>query len=295
MKNYNEIADSVLSRRDEYIKNQKAKRKKAVVGISVVCSFVIMFFGIGLWQKGVFQADTSSEKIIEVTDAMQGKTNVDIKQNTSSKTEKLSEVTTEGIAENETIVEDFPDGGFSTGVDVGEWWNIPALPFDRNFEVTGEEITDEEAKEYFELNKSRIFSTLSASGEPTDSLKISEKGYCHVNYDGTEGKCFEVRQNYRDYLVYNGNKLVAIITLYKDNGQMYDTLSLGASWFDNYNSFLQNHKGEELVYVYAGWFELIIAPDNIYCNPMNYNTVGYLDGVENPYEIFYHEKAVYVS
>ena len=292
MKNYNEIADSVLARRDEYIKNQKTKRKKAVVGISVICSFAIMFFGIGLWQKGLFRADTSSAKIIEVTDAMQGKTNVDIKQNTSSKTEKTSESASEWVSENEIKEEEFPDGGISGGHSDGVC--IPVLPFDRSIEVTGKEITDEEAKEYFNANKNRIFSTLSASGVSTDSLKISEKGYCHVNYNGTEGKCFEVRQNYRDYLVYNGNKLVAIITLYEDNGQVYDTLSLGAPWFDNYNSFLQNHKGEELVYVYAGWFELIIAPDNTYCNPMNYNTAGYLDGVEKPYEIFYHEKAVYV-
>lgn len=292
MKNYNEIADRVLSRRDEYIKNQKLKRKKAVVGISVVCSFVIMFFGIGLWQKGLFRADTSSAKIIEVTDAMQGKTNADIKQNTSSKTEKTSEIVSELVSENEITEEAFPDGGISGGHSDGVC--IPVLPFDRSIEVTGKEITDEDAKEYFNENKSRIFSTLSASGVSTDSLKISEKGYCHVNFNGAEGKCFELRQNYRDYLVYNGNKLVAIVTLYEDNGQIYDTLSLGAPWFDNYNSFLQNHKGEELVYVYAGWFEMIIAPDNTCYNPMNHDTAGYLDGEENPYEIFYHEKAVYV-
>lgn len=292
MKNYNEIADRVLSRRDEYIKNQKLKRKKAVVGISVICSFVIMFFGIGLWQKGLFRADTSSAKIIEVTDAMQGKTDADIKQNTSSKTEKTSEIVSEWVSENEIKEEEFTDGGISGGHSDGVC--IPVLPFDRSIEVTGKEITDEDAKEYFNENKSRIFSTLSASGVSTDSLKISEKGYCHVNYNGTEGKCFELRQNYRDYLVYNGNKLVAIVTLYEDNGQIYDTLSLGAPWFDDYNSFLQNHKGEELVYVYAGWFEMIIAPDNTCYNPMNYDTAGYLDGEENPYEIFYHEKAVYM-
>jgi len=186
------------------------------------------------------------------------------------------------------------DGGNNiSGGEINNGFFIPALPFDRNIEVTGESLTDAEAQEYFKLNKESIIGSLSSSGVSSGSIKISDKGYCHVNYDGEEGKCFEVRQNYRDYLVYNGDKLVAIITLYKENGEIFNTPSFGAKWFDDYNSYLQAHKGEKLVYVYAGWFEIIIAPDNTYFNPMGKDVSLYLEGIEDPYEMFYHESATY--
>ena len=120
---------------------------------------------------------------------------------------------------------------------------------------------------------------------------------------GAEGKSFEIRQNYRDYLVYIGEEeeLAAIITLFKENGELYDTPMFGAAWFEGYGEYLKEHKGEKLIYVYASWYEIIIAPDNTYFNPMgvDYNAQGlnitskYLEGVDKPYEVFYHEAATY--
>ena len=40
--------------------------------------------------------------------------------------------------------------------------------------------------------------------------------------------------------------------------------------------------------------EIIIAPDNTYFNPMGHDVSAYLEGVEKPYEMFYHEAATYI-
>ncbi|MBQ6467023.1 MAG: hypothetical protein IJJ61_03700 [Clostridia bacterium] len=175
---------------------------------------------------------------------------------------------------------------------------IPAVPSvvgaKSGVAETGEKITDAEAKEYLEKNKTSIASSLSASGVPAENLTFSEKGYSHVSYDGTEGKQLEVRENFRDYLAYNNGKLVAIITVTKDNGRLSSTPAFGGPWFDDYNNFLQTHKGEKLLYVYAGFMEIIITPDNKCYNPQGSDVSDYLQGVDNPYEYFYTESATYV-
>lgn len=283
MKNYNEIAESVLSRRDEYNKKQNAKRRQVIRISSAAVCFIAVVAVCMTVGKSVF----SNKPVISP--------DVSSTQNTSTQQPTTQPVsTTTATAVNQQIETIPNDGGFASGGDLSNWFCIPALPFDQSIELTGEAITDDEAKEYFDKNKASIFGSLSASGIDAGSMTISEKGYCHVAYNGTEGKCFEIRQNYRDYLVYSGDRLVAIITLWKENGEIFNTPSFGANWFKDYNSYLEQHKDEELVYVYAGWFEIIIAPDNTYFNPMGMDASKYIGHVENPYELFYHESAVYV-
>lgn len=291
MKNYNEVAVNVLLRRDEYNKKKKLKRKRMLRLTAVaVCFAAAAVFAAGMGRSGGFTSkpmptDVAVTSTQESGLAQSGNEVVTTAVNPSPVTEQTT------LMQEETTV---PDGGYSAGGDYSNWFCIPCLPFDREIEVTGEAITDEEAKVYFEKNGAGIIGSLSSGGVESDSIRISEKGYSHVTYDGTEGKCFELRQNYRDYLVHNGDKLVAIITLWKEDGVIYNTPSFGAKWFDDYNDYLNNHRGEELVYAYAGWFEIIIAPDNTYYNPMGLPAEYYLEGVENPYEVFYHEAAVYV-
>lgn len=293
MKNYNEIAANVLSRRDEYDEVRRIKRKKVIrISSFASCFIFVAVLGIGIWQGGWFDfnflptSNPSSQEgnIVETTNS-----NTTQEQTTNQATIPTTEQPT-STQNNETP----PDGGnISSGGEVVDGWFIPALPFDREIKITGDAITDAEAQAYFDENKNNIIGSLVSSGVSSNSIKISDMGYCHVNYNGEEGKSFEVRQNYRDYLVYNGNELVAIITLYKENGEIFNTPSFGAKWFDDYNVYLQTHKGEKLVYVYAGWFEIIIAPDNSYFNPMGRDVSAYLEGVDKPYELFYHESATY--
>ena len=287
MKNYNEIADSVLSRRDEYEKEQSAKRKKMIrISSFASCFVIVAVLGVGIWQGGWLDfsslptADSPAQEGYDIEITTKTNTTQEYVQNqTTAPTEApTTELSTTG---------QYTDGG-----NVGGWF-IPALPDNKEISITGEAITDEEAMEYFRNNQNGIVGSLSSSGVTSDSVRISETGYCHINYNGEEGKSFEIRQNYRDYLVYNGDNLIAIITLYKENGKIFNTTSFGARWFDDYNAYLQEHKGENLIYVYAGWLEIIIAPDNTYFNPMGHDVSAYLEGIDKPYEMFYHETATY--
>ena len=291
MKSYNEITERVLSRRNEYEEKQKQNRRNLIKLSSIAgCFAVALILSVGVWQSEHFKDNPLLDDEITTKDST-GTENA--AGNNEDKTPAIngpffSETTSAQVTDTS------PDeGSYSQGGDVIGGWFIPALPFDREIVSVGEEITDTEAKAYFDENKDIIIGSLSSGGVPSDSIKISEKGYCHVNYDGTEGKSFEVRQNFRDYLVYNGDRLIVIITLYKENGEIFNTPSFGARWFDDYNAYLESHKGEELVYVYAKWFEIIVAPDNTYYNPMGLDVSPYLAGVENPYEMFYHKSAVY--
>lgn len=53
MKNYNEMADAVFSRRDEYALKKRESRKNFVkLSVSFTCMALVLFAGFGLWQKG---------------------------------------------------------------------------------------------------------------------------------------------------------------------------------------------------------------------------------------------------
>lgn len=171
---------------------------------------------------------------------------------------------------------------------------IPVLPFDRSIQYTGEAITDAEAAAYFKEN-TWLQSALGASGVDASGIRFAEHGYCHVSYDGVEGKSFEVRQNFRDYLVWNGKgDLIAIVTLTKENGQLSATPAFDAPWFESYQRFLKLYAGQPLVFVYAGWMEMVITPDEGVYNPQGTDVSRYLEGIENPYEIFRCDAATYV-
>ena len=60
------------------------------------------------------------------------------------------------------------------------------------------------------------------------------------------------------------------------------------------SSFLQKHKGEKLLFVYAGWMEIVITPDGKCVNPQGNDLSEYgLDSLGNPYDYFYNEAATY--
>ena len=88
--------------------------------------------------------------------------------------------------------------------------------------------------------------------------------------------------------------MIAIVTLTKENGALSATPAFGGPWFADYNAFLRRHKGETLVFVYAGWAELVLTPDGGVYNPQGTDVSRYLEGVENPYAIFQCDAASYV-
>ena len=320
MKTYEETVRSVLEKRDELEKRnaQKKKRLKRTL-IPLACCLAAVLAGVGLWRGGVLKggqltppAETAAPgtEPALATDAatdppMQSgepaPTEAAVSQGTAAEvpeaTEPPAAAATAPAALPETT--DAPEGG-SYGGDgpVGGmtgYFCIPALPADREIVAVGEKITDEEAAAYFAGHRSSLVSSLSASGVAADDIRISEKGYGHVCYAGLEGERLEARENFRDYLVYNGDALVAIVTLYKENGQLYATPAFGAPWFAEYAAFLRAHRGEEIVYVYASGAELILTPDGgMYSALAGIVPEYYLQGVEDPYRLFYHPSAVFV-
>ena len=55
MKNYNEMADDVFRRRDEFAKEQKKKRKITALTLSCICMAVLV--GVGVWQSGLLKPE----------------------------------------------------------------------------------------------------------------------------------------------------------------------------------------------------------------------------------------------
>ncbi|MBE6763853.1 MAG: hypothetical protein E7553_05840 [Ruminococcaceae bacterium] len=63
MKNYEEITNDLLERRDRYVVQQKLKRKKGLhVVASLCCVCIVALFGFGVWQSGEF--DTAPPMIL---------------------------------------------------------------------------------------------------------------------------------------------------------------------------------------------------------------------------------------
>ena len=153
------------------------------------------------------------------------------------------------------------------------------------------------ADRYIADNKAQILYSLSMNGVPTDgNVTISKTGYTHLNLSGG-GTWKELATDFRDYLIYNDDRLIAILTLWIDNGAVHASPAFGAPWFDDYNAFLLSHKGEALAFVYVGMVEAVVTPRGEVLNPMgldlsdrfpdsaNGNYYDYLAYPENTYVV----------
>ncbi len=324
MKTDNEMTRAIL---DE-VKTRKAKRKRrTAVAISVLTLALLLTGAVTAQQLGLFPPRAKGEPDAGTTAATAGQpetsagttgqpsfatqttvvgtqtattngldtqitstANCTTLQSTTQTPPDVTEITTQGYSVAQPPKDE--SGGDGYGGNIGGV-RIPALPQDRTIQYTGEAITDEEAAAYFKEN-TWLQSALDSSGVDADGIRFASHGYCHVNYDGTKGKPLEVRRNFRDYLVWNGKgDLIAIVTLTKENGALSATPAFGGPWFGDYNAFLKAHKGEALVFVYAGWMELVLTPDGGVFNPQGTDVSRYLEGVEAPYEIFRCDAASY--
>lgn len=324
MKTDNEMTRAIL---DE-VKTRKAKRKRrTAVGISVLTLALLLTGAVTAQHLGLFPPRAKGEPDAGTTAATAGQpetsagttgqpsfatqttvvgtqtattngldtqitstANCTTLQSTTQTPPDVTEITTQGYSVAQPPKDE--SGGDGYGGNIGGV-RIPALPQDRTIQYTGEAITDEEAAAYFKEN-TWLQSALDSSGVDADGIRFASHGYCHVNYDGTKGKPLEVRRNFRDYLVWNGKgDLIAIVTLTKENGALSATPAFGGPWFGDYNAFLKAHKGEALVFVYAGWMELVLTPDGGVFNPQGTDVSRYLEGVEAPYEIFRCDAASY--
>ena len=138
--------------------------------------------------------------------------------------------------------------------------------------------SDEEGFAYLQENVESIRSSLEASGVAADEMAICADGYSHFRTDDNS-----VDANVRDYPVYNGDELIGIITVINDEDGMSHTVSFGAEWYEQYAEFLQQHKGEKLVYLYVGATEAVVTSDNRVWCVQDLQPVDIPDGREDAY------------
>ncbi|MBQ7638855.1 MAG: hypothetical protein IJS90_08145 [Clostridia bacterium] len=320
MKTYDETYRSVLSKRDAYEQNKTRRGKnikKAALSGALVLAAVftaaicIRFFGSdpdipekisdvtepvaeNLTEEPVNElaADPFSE--VGSTEPFSGVGGGEGEGRPSSVpgyTDGDVVVASTSERSDESSVSDDRSGGYS-GENVSSSQIDPSAAYLCKH-ISGEWLTDEEAAAYFTENRQSVIVSLSSSGVDVSDVKIMEKGYGHLSISAAGG--LEYKVNFRDYLVYAGPSLVAIVTLVKENGNISSTLSFGAPWFSLYNDFLQAHKGQELVYVYCDSMEYVITPDNRIVNPMGYEIVPEFFTQEIDYHSLLNEKVnVYV-
>ena len=186
------------------------------------------------------------------------------------------------------------------GGDYGEetrYTDRPYIPSNSEIVLTGTPITEEDGNEYIAQHMDLFTSMLSSFGVSTDNLRFSS-GYHHVRYEGVEGESLTIDLSFVDYLIYSNDELVAFLTLYRDinSGEILQTLGYGGPWFPEFDRFLQSHKGEDILFLYAGSLEIVLAPDGTIKNPQGLEedeVAKYFEGLDDPYTYFYHDLATY--
>lgn len=155
----------------------------------------------------------------------------------------------------------------------------------------GEVLTDDEIDEYYKENKTSILSGLSASGVSVFSAVLSDKGYSHVKVEETQ---ITLNASFRDRLLYNGNKIVAIITFVKYNGRISCTPSFGGTAFDKLDEFLSEHKGQKLTFGYIGHLDFAVSDAGEIFYPFGYNSNALTKDIADKIAEANCEKAIYV-
>ena len=331
MKDYKQMSESVLQRVHEYEEQNESThaRVRSVGKVSAIVLPVLALAAVGIFALsggfGGSSIGTGSSDTVSGNDhiGQYGSNNSDVGDTSEKRSESSSEaesssqaaVTTTSNAVSKTT-ESKSGGKIDPNEKFGGQSMIAAIPKNNRTQVIGEKITDEEARDYFNKNTASLQSSLTASGVELaeiyyeadydgaqvicakDSLVI-RKGYCHVSYDGNTDESkpgLTVKQNFMDFHVYNADRLVAIVTLVKENGLIYATPAFGAPWFDSFDKALQKYAGKKVLFLYAGAMAYAIAPDGKVIHPQGYESSvkdSGLDKFPDAYNWFYNEQCVY--
>ena len=344
MKDYKEMADSVLGRVHEFEQQKQSSRARVkvvgrtaaivvpVLAIAAVSVFALNAgFGKGDISTSDGEADTAaSESVLaagikeDSADARSSETGVfagnywvvnSEKGNNSSEaaSSSSSEASETSRAESSapqsattTADSSVPDGGY------GGLPNIACIPDSNTKQYLGEKISREEAVKYFTEHAKSLESSLSASGvklvsydtesKTTNSIVYSDgtilvrDGYCHVSYYGKPGEGLTIKQNFMDFPVFSGGKLIAIVTLVKENGAISGTPAFGAPWFGDFQDLMYKYSGQKLLFIYAGAMEFVITPDGKVFNPQGLQSAVNDSGLNkksDAYNWFLDEQCLY--
>ena len=354
MKDYKEMADSVLDRVHEYQQQEQSKKAKirtfgrtAAISLPVIAVAAVGIFALtrGIGGKDISASedpsyndttaggakekgeDSSSGTPVFAGDYWVSDSGENSSHTASSSSSEAAQTTSAekkapASSSSESKAENVPDGkaGSSTSdppeLSGGQVF-IAAIPKNNRVQITGEKITEQEARDYFAENAAGIQNSLAASGVDIAEIAYDEqnfnadkfllakgsllfkKGYCHISYDGNSDESLPgltLKQNFMDFHVYNAGRLIAIVTLVKEKGVLYANPAFGAPWFDSFDRALNKYSGQKILFLYAGATAYAITPDNTVIHPQgNESSVkdSGLNNVKDAYKWFYNEQCVY--
>lgn len=145
-------------------------------------------------------------------------------------------------------------------------------------------LTNEEAYQHLENRKAGIIEELNASGVEVKDLTFTKQGYSHIR-TGDKGNTLAC--DWRNFLGFNEDgRLVVILDVNKDSSGIHDFIAFGGPWFPEYEKFLKEHAGEELVYLYVGDVEAVVTPDNTVVTLLRTNISACLEEGKDYYNYF---------
>ena len=163
MKNYDELTDNLLKRRDCYVTEQKKKKKTAInVTASMCCLCFVALLGFGIWNSVMLETvspDTSEGSVItgnpDSENSLQQTTDSDGETvNNSSNIEQADKTTND----NEICIQE-----------IGELPTIPEKMFIALMTDDFIPMTDDEVNEYYGVN---IFPTVPTDVESKDNQRL---------------------------------------------------------------------------------------------------------------------------
>ena len=211
---------------------------------------------------------------------------------------RAKDVKTEDTFDSATTTVD-PDGLSGEG----GGFNVPLTPVS-DILFRGADLSDGEGYAYLCENYGSIKSSLSASGVNVSDMKISEHGFRHIKCERTASAdneetldltVYSVNQGFRDYLIYNGDTLVSIVTVTKDeDGRMGSSISFGADdYYRSFDRFIKQNAGKETIFLYVGMTEVILTKD-LAPFSVAHDVSPLFENINDPFDAFYSEAVVYV-
>ena len=87
--------------------------------------------------------------------------------------------------------------------------------------------------------------------------------------------------------------IAAVITLIRENGRIYSSVSFGSPKYEEFDAYLKAHAGEELVFLYIGHAEVVLSHDSYYTQG-DFDVSPLFGEIASPFEHFRSDEAVYV-
>ena len=150
-------------------------------------------------------------------------------------------------------------------------------------------ITDDEGYDYLSEAAESVGDSTYKFGDPNNGgIELSEDGFCFL--DITDEPTIDLSLKY--YLYYGEDSLISFVALSKNENDFKYQIYV-YKWLDDLDKFLNEHMGEDVLFVIDGEDVYCIAPDNSYFSS---NKKAELSSSADLYTIYnYDENTYHVS